>query len=591
MRDTVSKIKESISIEDVIGSYIKLEKAGSNLKAVCPFHKEKTPSFMVSPSRGSYYCFGCGAKGDIFSFVEAFEGLDFKRALEVLAKRAGVPITYERSEKSNKKDKLYEIMEEATIFFENNLKDMPIASKYLLDRGVKSESIDKFRIGFALDSWDALYKHLSSSGFSTEDINLAGLIKEGNKSGQFYDRFRSRIVFPLCDSSGRVIAFSGRYLEVPGNSSGKDIEPAKYLNSPETPIFSKGASFYGMNLAKNKIREKKSAIIVEGQFDLVLSHQFGFENTIATSGTAFSVNEKNEDLGGLTHFGMIKNIAEKIILAFDGDKAGIRASYRATDLALEKGLSVEIVTIPTDEDPADILKKDSARWGEILSHGKDATLFFSEFLREKSKNKEDLAKNIYTKIVPLLSKIDSEIVRKEKINTISSKLDLDSLSIEKDVDNYLRKNIKTSYIDERSSSEDLPERKDRGDIASQALGLLFYLYGSEDKQKETEEYEKQIKAILGDEYESYKSLAESRKEELLFSLDNEIASREVGSSIFEEVLINLEESVGWDRLDKLREEIDRAEELGDESEALEKIKQFVDQRKKLDVLIEKRTKL
>src|SRR6185369_16545446 len=265
MNSPVDKIKERLGIEEVVSSYIKLDRAGNNLKARCPFHNEKTPSFFISPDRGSYYCFGCGASGDIFTFVEEFEGLDFKGALKLLADRAGVPLeafTPERKEAESEKERLYRAMEEATKYFEDNLRNNSKESKevleYLTSRGVNEKSIKDFRVGFAILDWRKLYDHLRSKGFADADIERAGLAKKPeDKSKAMYDRFRGRIMFPITDSSGRVVAFSGRIFVDDGKS-------AKYLNSPETPIFSKHAVLFGIDKAKESIRKNNFSILVEG---------------------------------------------------------------------------------------------------------------------------------------------------------------------------------------------------------------------------------------------------------------------------------------------------------------------------------------
>jgi len=209
MNSPVQQIKERLSIEEIVSSYIKLEKAGANLKAKCPFHNEKTPSFFVSPERGNYYCFGCGAKGDIFTFVEEFEGLDFKGALKILADRAGVSLAQYSREKEGGKEKLYKIMEEATKFFEKNLVADKSVSEYLKTRGLEDKTIKDFRIGFIKEDWRLLYSHLKEIGFTDEEIERAGLVKRTEKG--IYDRFRGRIIFPISDSIGRIIAFSGRF--------------------------------------------------------------------------------------------------------------------------------------------------------------------------------------------------------------------------------------------------------------------------------------------------------------------------------------------------------------------------------------------
>ena len=241
MSTSVEQIKEKLSIEDVIGSYIKLERAGNSLKARCPFHNEKTPSFFVSPDRGGYYCFGCGVKGDIFTFVQEFEGIDFVGALKILADRAGVQLEKISPKVADKKERLYYLLEITTEFLEKNLQNEEIPLDYLKKRGLTEKTIKDWRIGYVRNEWRTIYDHLKSKGFLDEEMERAGVIKtEGQNT---YDRFRGRIMFPLFDSAGRVIAFSGRIM--PAFDDGK---AGKYLNSPQTEIFDKSKTLYGLSL-------------------------------------------------------------------------------------------------------------------------------------------------------------------------------------------------------------------------------------------------------------------------------------------------------------------------------------------------------
>ncbi|HEY4528638.1 MAG TPA: DNA primase, partial [Candidatus Paceibacterota bacterium] len=282
MRGDASTIKERLGIAEVLSGYVKLQKAGVSFKARCPFHNEKTPSFFVSPLRQSYYCFGCGAKGDIFSFVEEVEGLDFLGALKFLANKAGIELEYRGGDSKTEKDKIGNILEEATKFFEKGLVDNDSARRYVASRSISEESIGDWRIGYAPAEWRSLFSHLESMGYGKDLIIKAGLAKisdEGTHK-EPYDVFRDRIIFPLADQNGRIIAFSGRALS-------KETEP-KYLNSPDTPLFTKSETLYGLDRAKEQVRKKDYAVLVEGQIDLVLSHQAGVKNSVAASGTAFT---------------------------------------------------------------------------------------------------------------------------------------------------------------------------------------------------------------------------------------------------------------------------------------------------------------
>ena len=250
--DNVEKIKDRLNVADVVGSYIKLEKAGSNLRACCPFHNEKTPSFFVSPGRGTYKCFGCGEGGDIFSFVEKFEGVDFKGSLKILAERAGVKLEKENPRTVDERKKVYDILEKTTVYFENNLKENKSALEYLKNRGIKKQTIEQFRLGFAKEGWQDLYNFLKERDYVDVEIEKAGLIKKNERSSRFYDRFRNRIIFPLFDNLNQPVAFSGRFF---GKDEKEGIITAKYLNSPETILFNKSNILYGYNFAKTKINK------------------------------------------------------------------------------------------------------------------------------------------------------------------------------------------------------------------------------------------------------------------------------------------------------------------------------------------------
>ncbi len=404
MGGNVEAIKERLDIAEVIGGYIKLEKAGANYKAKCPFHNEKTASFHISTSRQGYYCFGCGAKGDIFTFVQEMEGTDFRGALKTLAERAGIELKTERREDKSEADELHQALEVATEFFEMNLSQNKEALDYLKGRGVSVESIKTFRLGLAHDSWREFREHANSLGIKDDVLLKSGLIKrsEESKSSEPYDTFRGRIVFPLCDARGKVIAFSGRALQ-------KDLEP-KYLNSPDTPLFNKSEVLYGFDKAREEIRKKNYAVLVEGQLDLVLSHQAGVKNTVASSGTAFTQ----------MHLEKLKKISPRIILAFDNDDAGKKASYRSTALALSLGMEVKIADIRGGKDPADLVKEDEEKWREILRTSKSAVESFINSLVESESSASKIGKEVENKILPLIASMISRFDKEDAVSKVSS---------------------------------------------------------------------------------------------------------------------------------------------------------------------------
>ncbi|MEY4747554.1 MAG: primase, primase protein [Candidatus Parcubacteria bacterium] len=407
MADTVQQIKDKLSIVDVVSQYVKLERAGQGLRARCPFHAEKTPSFHVSPERGTYHCFGCGVGGDIFSFVEAIEGLDFKGALKVLAERAGVEIIYSRGGKEQKdgRDRLFELMEAATIFYVSRLTDA--AKGYLKERGISEETFKQFRLGLAGESWSEASDYLKQRKYSDTELLDAGISKK-NERGSLTDKFRNRIMFPIADSAGRIVGFSGRIF---GEKASPDAP--KYLNSPETPLFHKSKILYGFDRAKQSIRKHQCAVLVEGQMDLLASHQAGWSNTIAVSGTAFTQD----------HATLIKRMTDNLVLALDADEAGIKAAGRAARAALQSGLNVKVAKLPAGLDPADLIQKEGKEtWSKAIRDSKDIITFLLDVLEEHAKNKDAFRRAVEAIVLPFLADVSSPIAREHYEQEISERL-------------------------------------------------------------------------------------------------------------------------------------------------------------------------
>lgn len=416
MGGDVERIKERLDIAEVVSGYVKLDRAGQSFKGRCPFHNEKTPSFFVSPVRQSYYCFGCGAKGDIFTFVQEVEGLSFREALKSLAERAGVELQNRPQDikARGEKETLLQALEVATEFFEKELEKNEEAKKYIASRGIDAASIKKWRLGYAPAEWRGLYAHMMSLGFKKETLINAGLVKsipsevsgsheKAPPSREPYDVFRDRVIFPLADSSGQIIAFAGRALQ-------KDAVP-KYLNSPDTVLFTKSNILYGLDKAKEKIRRVNFAVLVEGQVDLVLSHQAGVENTVASSGTAFTRE----------HLDRLKRLSKRIILAFDGDSAGIKAAEKATELALSLGLEVKVAPLPEGKDPAELVLENPQLWKEALKNALPAIeVFLNRIIaEEKDARKRGIA--IERKLLPLIALLESSMERSHFVSLIARK--------------------------------------------------------------------------------------------------------------------------------------------------------------------------
>ena len=467
----VEQIKDRLSIVDVISSYLTLEPSGINYKAKCPFHNEKTPSFFVSPERNSYYCFGCGAKGDIFSFVQNFEGVDFRGALKTLADRAGVPLVYDSNEKREDKDKLYEVMESATEYFEKQFANTPEARAYLLGRGLTDITIALFRIGYAPNSWRSLSDALIKNGYSEKELEDVGLIKRSEKG--VYDRFRGRIIFPISDSSGRVIAFSGRTFSLPGEKE-SEHEEAKYLNSPDTALFNKSNVLFGIDKAKLSIRTRGYAVIVEGQMDLLLSHQMGCTNTVAVSGTALS-SSTTDTSNSINNLGLIRRLSSNVIFAFDGDQAGVRAAGRSALIALTLDMQAKIAVLPEGKDPADIIAENPNEWKKILANATHIISFYIDHITAKSTDARIRGRQIREIVFPYISAVKSAMDQSAYMHEITVKTGIPESALQNDFETYTKsqpvKTVDTTIEEKPSDSKSTSSR--RANIEKQLFGIIF----------------------------------------------------------------------------------------------------------------------
>lgn len=554
-------IKQKLSIVDIAGSYLKLERSGSSYRACCPFHNEKTPSFFISPDRGNYYCFGCGAKGDIFSLVEHLEVLDFKGALSFLAEKAGVTLrgSDEKGVSKDEKEMVYRALERATVFFEQQFLLAPEAASYLERRGVTKESIKMFRIGYAPVSWQALSDTLYKEGYAKNILLQAGLIKE--HENRSYDRFRGRIMFPITDASGRVIGFSGRILH-------EDPQAAKYLNSPETMLFKKSELLYGIDKAKDAIRAKGYSILVEGQLDLVLSHQAGIANTVASSGTALS--ETGDHPQALSY---LFRLAPKLVFAFDGDKAGIMATYRGGSIALKTGFDVKVVPIPSSDDPADIIAKDPATWKELLKKTESLILFFTDRAQTETKNQLERGRYITERVVPLIACLSNPLDRDYYIQEVSRKTLLEERSIRDLVLEYVKNKSlenKTLIYKVESSKNISP--------AKELIGSLLLT-----NDEESLAMQSTLKNRLGEErYQKFLDDIEEHKEELFFQIELMQTSIKNKKLYHENLLKDLEKMIVSEELQALKIEITQAEKTG--ASVTELMKAFQEKRRLLESL-------
>jgi DNA primase len=412
--NTVELVKAKLSILEVVSPYVKLARSGKYMRGLSPFTKEKTPSFFVNTERGSYYCFSTGQGGDIFTFIQKMEGVDFMGSLKILAEKAGVEITNERGPDRGKTDRLREAMTQATQFFSSALvdgpagKDLP-AYKYALSRGVTDETIASWSLGFAPDTWRALLEDLQAKGFTNQELVAAGLIKEADgRAGTWYDRFRNRLMFPIRDIAGRTVAFTGRALAAD--------DQAKYLNSPDTELFKKHEVLFGMDRAKDSIRTRNFAILVEGQFDLLLLHQIGFQNTIALSGTALSPQ----------HLAFIKRYSENLMLCLDGDRAGLAASAKNAEAALRSGMRVKAVRLPPGKDPADLASTEAGAkdFAKKVAEAQSIVEFFLSVLTASEHDQHRLVMAAEKTVIPLIAAIQSPLEQEHFVGVTARALGL-----------------------------------------------------------------------------------------------------------------------------------------------------------------------
>jgi len=397
MPSQIEEIKARVDIVDLISEYIRLKQAGTtNWRALCPFHNEKTPSFMVSRDKQIWHCFGCSEGGDIFSFVQKMEGIDFPEALRLLAQKAGVKLVAQDPQMSSQKNRLLDVTQLAANFWHQTLLESPQAKPvldYLKTRMVKDQTIAEFKLGYAHDSWDTLIKFLKSRGFSDQEIFLAGLSVKKERGQDFYDRFRGRLMFPINDLHGNPIGFSARALKA-------DEQGGKYINTPQTLIYNKSLVVFNLDKAKLEIKKQDLAIIVEGQMDTITAFQAGTGNVIASSGTALTLDQIR----------ILKRYTKNLAIAFDSDLAGESAAKRGIDLALAEEMNVRVIVLPGGKDPDECIKKNPNDWFNAIKGAKSIMDYYlDQTLARVDLNKVEGKKEAAAVLLPVINKIGNKI--------------------------------------------------------------------------------------------------------------------------------------------------------------------------------------
>lgn len=426
------EIKQKLDIVDIIRDYLPLKAAGMNFRARCPFHREKTPSFMVSPDKQIFHCFGCGKGGDVFTFIQEIEGVDFIGALRILAPKAGVMLKRQDPKLASQRNRILDILEISRKHYHQLLLTSKLAEgtrKYLKSRGIDREIAEEWQIGFALDSWDNLSNLLKSKAFSEQEIFLAGMIAKSDTSSRFYDRFRGRIMFPINDLNGATVAFSARIMP----EQEEENKMGKYINSPQTNVYDKSKIIFGLDKAKLHIKSEDLAIVAEGQMDVITAHINGHKNVIASSGTALTQDQIQ----------IIKRYTNNIALAFDMDAAGSMAADRGAREAMKAEMNVKVIELPNGKDPDECIRKDPELWREAIANARQVMeYYFNQIFKDLDINKIENKREGVKKALPIIRQLENKIEQDYWLKYLSEIVNVDEFILREAISGI--KNIKTS---------------------------------------------------------------------------------------------------------------------------------------------------
>jgi len=458
--EIIDTVLDRNDIVEVISNYIQLKRAGQNFKVCCPFHEEKTPSFVVSPAKQIYHCFGCGAGGNAISFLMKHEKMEFPEAIKLLADKVNIrlPQASQRDTKENTlREKLYSANNLASIFYQKSLASASgkNAYKYLAGRGIDERMIKLFRLGLAEDAWQSLMNHATSNGISEDILEKAGLILKNANTRNTYDRFRNRLMIPIFDLRNHMLGFGARSL---------DNSLPKYMNSPETYIYTKGKNLYGLNTAKESIRKQDYVIIVEGYFDLILPYQHGIQNVVATLGTALTIDQINA----------LKRFTKNVIMIYDSDKAGEAAMLRGLDLLIANDMNVRMAILPKGNDPDSFVRK-VGREGfmEVLKKSKDLFDYKLSILVSKFQKGEPRGKaRIVEEMLPTLSRIKNTVLQSEYLKKMAEALSLDEEAIRSEL-KKLNKQGYTAITEIPKASYKRESKKSEYPAETTLLGIVL----------------------------------------------------------------------------------------------------------------------
>lgn len=479
IEDTVEQIKERIDIVSLIGAQVALKKSGRSLKGLCPFHPEKTPSFYVFPDKENFHCFGCGANGDIFTYVMRTQNLSFGDALRLLAERAGVSLPERKpadAEEDKELERLRETCAAAAQFYQHQLRTAAgrVAAEYLARRGLTARTIDAFQLGYAPEGWDNLLKYMADRSYTPGDLVRAGLAME-REGGGHYDRFRNRVMFPIFDAKGRVIGFGARAMD--------DSQP-KYLNSPETPLFQKGNNLYGIHVAARSIRERGEAVVVEGYFDVLVPYEYGITNVVASLGTALTERQ----------VATLKRLTKKVVLALDADAAGEEATRRGLEVALQVfdrkvtptpvgrrrvrydesvDAEIRVLRLPEGKDPDEVVREDPQLWARLAEKAQPVVDFYFDMVsgRLDLSQPQDKSKAV-EQLLPVIRDLGGDRVQQwHYVQRLATLVKVDERLLSSRLDQLARTG-RFTRAPEAKPAQARPERTGPG-LEEYYLGLLL----------------------------------------------------------------------------------------------------------------------
>lgn len=457
----VEQIKQRLDIVEVLQEYLRLTKAGTNWKAPCPFHHEKTPSFVASQEKQIWHCFGCGKGGDIFTFVQEIEGIEFPEALRSLAQRAGVELEQYRPEEQNYRTQLLDIVKQSQQWFTETLQKQPaaqIARDYVRQRGINAALQQQFGLGYSYNEWRQLYQYLHQLGYKDNDLLAAGVSIQAPDKQSYYDRFRGRLMFPIVDHHGNTIGFTARVLSA-------DTTGGKYINSPQSVIYDKSRVIYGLYFAKQTIKRVNATLVVEGNMDVITAHQAGFTNTVAVSGTAFTE----------TQIQLLKRYSNNLLLAFDMDAAGLHAAQRSIAVALQHDMNIKVVQLPKQfKDPDECIRHDPALFKASIRNAKHIIDFWFDSVTESlDLTRVEHKKVTVQKLLPVLQLIHDSVEQSHYIQKLANLVQVDENIIRNKLHSVPRPSSPPTHSSASVSAPTVPVKNRFTQLAEQVLAIVL----------------------------------------------------------------------------------------------------------------------